>query len=158
MAYDTHIICFTSIVFHAFDHFASQLGLVGLMIQNCKFVTTWFTSTCLNFSFHVGFYTPLDNIKVLGIPFGSPSFAFFFIQYALDDNVCHVEALLSLRNILVAFGILFWCFIHLFFSLFFWNPFLEFQHQLAYFDLTFIEIFKRLLGASFLECLEALFN
>jgi hypothetical protein len=35
---------------------------------------------------------------------------------------------------------------------------LEFQDQLAYFDMTFNQIFKKLLGSSFLECLEALFK
>jgi len=89
----------------------------------------------------------------LGVPLGSPSFVFFFLQDALDDDVCHVEELLSLRNILAAFGS---CFdvSFIYTILFFKNPFLEFQHQLAYFDLTFIQI----LGLSFLECLEVFFK
>ncbi len=40
----------------------------------------------------------------------------------------------------------------------FLNRFLKFQHQLTYFDLTFIQNFKRLLGSSFFKCLEVFFK
>jgi hypothetical protein len=51
----------------------------------------------------VAFY----NIRVLGAPFGSVSFFSSFLQNILDEDVHHVDMLLELADIQVAFGILY---------------------------------------------------
>jgi hypothetical protein len=52
------------------------------------------------------FCYPLDGIKVFGVPLKSTS----FLQDVLDEDVCHLNALLKLEDVQVAFGIFSQCF------------------------------------------------
>jgi hypothetical protein len=81
----------------AFDHFVSQLTLMGLMIQPCK-CSTWLPSNLHPdfFSFY-WFCCPLIDTKVLGILFG---FTFFFNGILLNEDVRHVEMFPRLRDII----------------------------------------------------------
>lgn len=62
------------------------------------------------FALLVGFCCLVNSIRILGISFGS-SFFSFFLQEVLDEDVCHVDALLRSKDVQVAFGIFFLCFI-----------------------------------------------
>jgi hypothetical protein len=64
-----------------------------------------------------------DDIKVLGVLFGSISFFSFFVQDALNKDFHHGEAFSSLRDV-----------------------------QLISFDLTFMHIFGRILDLNSLDC------
>jgi hypothetical protein len=50
----------------------------------------------------------LDGIKVSSIPFGFASFISSILYYVVDKDVHHVR-FLRLRDVQIAFGILFWC-------------------------------------------------
>jgi hypothetical protein len=56
--------------------------------------------------FH-GFCCLPNNIKVLRVSFGLVAFSSSFLQGVLDEDVYHVDALLKLGDVHVAFGILF---------------------------------------------------
>jgi hypothetical protein len=56
--------------------------------------------------FH-GFCCLPDNSRVLGVSFGFVAFFFSFLENVLDENVYHVDVLLKLGDVHVAFGILF---------------------------------------------------
>ncbi len=67
-------------------------------------------------------------MKVLGTPFEFASFSSSFLQYMLEEDVCHVETFLSLGDVQVAFGI-FQCFVQRLFYLFrCFPPLLVFRH------------------------------
>jgi hypothetical protein len=96
LANDILIIGSTSTIHLAFDHFVSQLALMGLMMQPSKCLT-WSPFNPLDFSPPIGFCYPSNNIKILGISFGSTS---FFNGISLNEDVCHVEAFPRLRDII----------------------------------------------------------
>jgi hypothetical protein len=81
------------------------------------------------FSPPLGFCYLPDNIKVLGVPFGFVSFSYSFLCDVLDENVCHANVLLKLKDVQIAFGILCRCFtqspFHLFCAL---PPLSSFRH------------------------------
>jgi hypothetical protein len=84
-----------------------QLAYVGLLLQPHA-CTSWSPSSLpFNFPPFVDFCCPSDGITILGIMFGSTSFISYFLWYALDENVCHVDAFPKLKDIQVAFGIFF---------------------------------------------------
>jgi hypothetical protein len=63
------------------------------------------------FSLFSNFCWPPNNIKVLGIHFGSTSFvSSSFLQAALEKDVHHIEVLPRLGDVQVTFGIFFQCF------------------------------------------------
>jgi hypothetical protein len=70
---DTHILHSVSILSFAFDHFISWLMLVGLIVQPHVLNLVPFKPPSWFFPFY-SFYWPPNDIKVLGIPFGSTSF------------------------------------------------------------------------------------
>jgi hypothetical protein len=53
--------------------------------------------------------TPLEGIKILGVPLGTSSFALSFIKYVMSKDV-HVDLLLRMGDVHVAFVILIHCF------------------------------------------------
>jgi len=53
----------------------------------------------------IDFCCLLDDIKVLGVLFGSISFISFFVQDALNEYVHHREVFSKLGDVQVAFGI-----------------------------------------------------
>ncbi len=91
-----------------------------------------------NFCYH------LDGIKVLGVPLGSTS----FLQDMLNKYVCHLNTLLKLKDVQVAFGIFSQCFTKklLPHSIF---PLSTFWHQHVSFDMNIIQVFGCLLGPMF---------
>jgi hypothetical protein len=48
-----------------------------------------------------------DGIRILGVPFGFVSFAFFFLHDALVKEVWDANVLLRLRDVQMAFDIIF---------------------------------------------------
>jgi hypothetical protein len=90
---------FILILSQAFHHFSSQLDLVSLVIQHHK-CAIWFPSGLPSrFLLPLGFYIPIGGIRVLGVPLGSFSFTFFFLQDPLNDDVQHIYAFLRLGNV-----------------------------------------------------------
>jgi len=74
-------------------------------------------------------------------------FFFSFLEDALDENVCYVDVFFRLRDVQFAFGILFRCFVERpFYLLCALLPLSSFRHQLNSLNLTFMKVFKRLLG------------
>lgn len=69
MVDDTHILGHVSFIPSTFDHFASQLALMGLVVKFCKCVTWSLSNLPLDFSPPHGFCCLLNNIRVLGVPF-----------------------------------------------------------------------------------------
>jgi hypothetical protein len=84
---DTHIIGHVSIVSQVFHHYSSQLDLIGLAIQPHKCATRFPLRLPSGFSPTSRFCTPIEGIKVLGVPLGSFSFTSSFFQDALDNVV-----------------------------------------------------------------------
>jgi len=83
---------------------------VGLIVQPCKCLAWSLLGFPLGFSPPFGVYYPLNGIRVLGLPFGSASFSFSFLQVVLNEDVRHVETFLKLKDVQVAFGIFSQCF------------------------------------------------
>ncbi len=93
---------------------------------------------------------------VLGVPLGSFSITCFFFHDVVNDDVQHIDALLRLGDVQVAFGIVVRCFMQRPYYLpHSFPPFLDFQRHLASFYSTFIRVYGRLLGPSSLECPKA---
>jgi hypothetical protein len=76
---DTNIFSLAHVVPLAFDHFVSQFAYVGLTIQPYKYSAWAPSNLLLGFNFPIGLCYPIDNITILGIPFGSNSFPSFFL-------------------------------------------------------------------------------
>ncbi len=104
---DTHIFDPTHVISLVSDHFVSHLASMGLIVQLCKCLAQASSNLFLWFIPLVEFYAPFDGIKILGVPFGFASFAFSFLQEVLSENVRHVDVFPRLRNVQVAFDILF---------------------------------------------------
>jgi len=86
---DTHILGLAHVISLTFDHFASQLTFVGLFVQPHK-CSAWVSFVLsLEFAPLAEFCCPLCGIRILGVPFGFASFASFFLQEALGENVQH---------------------------------------------------------------------
>jgi hypothetical protein len=67
----------------AFAHFVSQLAILRLVFQPHKCLAWSPSNLHLNFSPLIDFCCPLDDIKVLGVPFGFVSFiSSFFAKHA----------------------------------------------------------------------------
>ncbi len=90
MVDDTHIIGLVFDVFHIFDHFASQLGLVELVVQLHKF-TSWSPCNLLaSFSLFVSFYYCCLIFLILKRTF---SFGFLFFCYFIETQVLCIRFL-----------------------------------------------------------------
>jgi hypothetical protein len=80
MANNTLIIGHAFVIHDAFDHFAPQLDLVGLVGNQ---TTVWSPfGLPIGFSPPMGFYTPSS-----------------ILQKALDDHVRHIEAFSRLKDV-----------------------------------------------------------
>jgi hypothetical protein len=103
---DIHIIGPFLIVSFTYEHFQIELRAIGLFIQLQKCVA-W-SPFCLPFDFNTPsqFTTPLQGIKILGVPLGTSSFTSSFIKYVLLKGVQHVDLFLRMGDVHVAFGIL----------------------------------------------------
>jgi hypothetical protein len=60
----------------------------------------------LGFFLQLGFYTPIEGIRVLGVLLESLYFTSSLSKDALDDEVQHINAFPSLGDVYVTFGIL----------------------------------------------------
>ncbi len=72
---------------------------MGLVVQPRKCSTWSPSSLSFGFSLLANFCCPLDGIWVLGIPFGSTSFFFSFLQDAPNKDVCLAKALSRLKDV-----------------------------------------------------------
>jgi hypothetical protein len=79
LANDVHIFGHASFVPFSFDHFATQLTLMALVVQPCKCIIWSPSSLPPNFSPPFGFCYSLYNIRVLKVPFGFVLFSFSFL-------------------------------------------------------------------------------
>jgi hypothetical protein len=97
---DIDIVGFPLVALHVFQHFASHLALVGLIIQfrNCA---TWsHFNLHLNFPLFIGLFSHEDGNNVFIMPFGSLTFASFFFHEALDEDAMqHVEMFMRLGDV-----------------------------------------------------------
>ncbi len=100
---DTHILNLVSFISSFFDHFASQLMFVKLIVQPYKCFVWSPLGFPLGLSPPFGFSYALNGIRVLSIPFGSNSLSFSFLQVMLNEDVWHVETFLRLRDVRVVF-------------------------------------------------------
>jgi hypothetical protein len=80
---------------------------MGLVVQPYMCLAWASYGLPFGFTLLVGLCCLNDNIKILGIPFGFDYFSLSFLQKALNENVHHVDELLRLRDVHIAFGILF---------------------------------------------------
>ncbi len=137
----THIIDCLSIVHLSFNHFAFQLVLVELTIQPRKSATQSLFYLSFNFFPLSRFCSSSNGTMVLNAWIGFPSFVFSFFQKVLDENVCHVKVFSRLEDVQMVFGI-FCNGLPKCHFLGFFSP-LSFLHELAFYELTFIQIFRR---------------
>jgi hypothetical protein len=77
------------------------------MVQPYKCLTWSPSSLHPNFSPSIDFCYPLDDIKVLGVPFGFASFVSSFLQGMSNEDIHHINALSKLKDVQVVFGIIF---------------------------------------------------
>ncbi len=92
-----------------YEYFQIELCGIGLFIQ-IKKCATWSPSNLSpNFDTPSMFNTPLEIIRVLGVPLGILSFTLFFIKDILLEDVQHVDLLPKMGNFQIAFGILTHC-------------------------------------------------
>jgi hypothetical protein len=81
--------------------------LWGLFVQLYKCSAWALSSLPLGFVPLIEFYCPPGGITILGVLFGSISFIFSFLQEVLGKDFWHVDVMLTLGDIHVAFGIVF---------------------------------------------------
>jgi hypothetical protein len=87
LANDTHILNPTHVISFVFYHFIFQFVFVGLFVQLYK-CSVWAPSGLLHrFVPLIEFCHHPNGIRILGVPFASTSFAFFFLQNALSRDV-----------------------------------------------------------------------
>jgi hypothetical protein len=84
---DIHIIGPLSIVSFTYEHFQTELHVIGLYIEPRKCVA-W-SPSCLppNFNTPSQMITPLGGIKILGVPVSTPSFTSSFIKNVMFEDV-----------------------------------------------------------------------
>jgi hypothetical protein len=80
------------------------------MVQPYKCLAWSPSSLHPNFSPSIDFCYSLDDIKVLGVPFGFASFVSSFLQNMSNEDVHHINALSKLKDVQVVFEIIFQCF------------------------------------------------
>jgi len=101
----------------------------------------------LDFNTPSHFITPLKGIRILGVPLDISSFISSFIKNALLKDVHHVDLLLKMDDVQVAFGII----THYFMQ---WPlyilqctfPFSTLIKSLIYFNSYILQVFRRFLG------------
>ncbi len=108
---DTHIISPLSIISSTYEHFYIEFYVIGLSIQPQRCVTSPPSSLPPNFNIPSLFTTPFEKIRVLGVSLGTLTFTSSFIKYALLEDVRHVDLLLKMGDVQMAFGILTHCFV-----------------------------------------------
>jgi hypothetical protein len=84
--------------------------VIGLSIQPKKCVTWAPLVLSPNFDTLSQFNTPLEGIKVLGVPLGTSSFKSSLIKNTLLKDVRHVDLLPRLGDVQITFGILTHCY------------------------------------------------
>jgi len=132
---DTHIIGPFSIVSSSYEHFQTEFCVIGLSIQPQKCVT-WSP-----FGLPLDFNTPSQRINVLEVPLGTLTFTSSFIRDALLEDVRHVDLLLKMGDVHVAFGIL-TCFMQCpLYFLRYTLPSSTFTESLISFDSSFLQLF-----------------
>ncbi len=106
LANDIHILDLPSLVPIAFDHFASQLVIVGLYVQSCKCDVWSPFGLPLSFSPLMVFVAFQTTLEFQGSPVVLCCF-FFFFKDVLGEDVHYVSLLPRLGDVQVDFGILF---------------------------------------------------
>jgi hypothetical protein len=99
IANDTHIIGSPSIMSSTYEHFQIELHVISLFIQPYKCVAWSPSDMSLDFKTPPQFNTPLEGIKVLGVPLGTSSFTSSFIINVLLKDVQHVNILLKMSDV-----------------------------------------------------------
>ncbi len=78
-----------------FYNFASHLASMGLVIKRCKCLIWALLGLLLRFAFLANFYCfHVNDIKIMGVLFGSNFFSSSFLQDVLGKDVHHVVAFL----------------------------------------------------------------
>jgi hypothetical protein len=109
LADDTHIFGLAHVISFVFDHFFFSWLLWGCLFNPASARFASF-SLPLGFIAPTKFYLPHDGIVILGVPFGYTSFTSSFLQEVLIEDVWHANVFPRLKDVQVAFGILFRCF------------------------------------------------
>ncbi len=107
---DTHIISPPLVVSFAYGHFQTKFRAIVLSIQPHKCVAWSPSGLTPNFNTPSQFTTPTKGIKVLGVPLGTITFTSSFIKKTLQKYARHVDLLLRMGDVQVAFVILTPCF------------------------------------------------
>lgn len=135
-----HIIGHASIVPLIFEHFVFHLTF-GSTLQMHDLVAFWFVFWILS---SCQFCCVLDNMKVLGIPFRS-SFIFSFLHDTLDEDIPYIMLLkkdAQVTSMGFSFGVLT---LNL--------PIYSIPSPpYDLFNLTLMQVFRRLLNPSSLDC------
>jgi hypothetical protein len=98
-------MCPPSIVSFTYEHFQFELYAIGFFMQPQKCVAWSPFGLPLDFNTPFQFTTPLEGIRVLGVPFSTTSFASTFIKNALVKDIQHVNLLPIMGDVQVAFRI-----------------------------------------------------
>ncbi len=95
---------------YALEHFQTELHAIGVFIKLYKCVAWSRSNLLFNFNTPSQFITPLEKIRVLGVPLGTSSFISSLIKNVLLKDVHHVDLLPKIGDVQMAFGILTHCF------------------------------------------------
>jgi hypothetical protein len=96
----------------AFDHFLTQLALIGLRVEvsKCKLWSPLGISPSIKIP--KGCTLVTNGLHIFGVPMGSQDFATHFLDEVLFQDVAHIDDLPFLGNSHVTLGILFSCVAH----------------------------------------------
>ncbi len=122
------------------------LQCFSIQFQKC---VTWSPS-----SLPLHFNTPSSKeIRIFGVPMGTSSFTSFFIKYFLLNDVQHVDILLKLGDVQVAFGfqLIASCNSHRIYTL---HTFFHLHKFLYFFYSSLFQIFRHLLGLGSFDSLK----
>jgi hypothetical protein len=83
----------------AFNHFASKLAYVELVIQLCKCSGWALFNLPFGFTLALNFCCIINNIRILCDLFGLGFFSSLFLQEVLNEDVHHVDAFLKSKDV-----------------------------------------------------------
>jgi hypothetical protein len=83
----------------AFNHFASELAYVELVIPLCKCSGWALFNLPFGFTLALNFCCIINNIRILCDLFGLGFFSSLFLQEVLNEDVHHVDAFLKSKDV-----------------------------------------------------------
>jgi hypothetical protein len=91
-----------SIVSFAYEHFQSEFYVIGFSMQPHK-CDVGHLSVSFDLNTPSQFTTPLEGIRILGVPLGITSFTSTFIKNVMLEDVRHVNLFPRMGDVQIAF-------------------------------------------------------